>query len=86
MIPTLKELLTDTSCTFSRFRKGELIYEVRHNNLDMGKGQNPNKVLFEFPVPVSDTGDGVFNSVERSMTLMKYIRKALENAKEDSDA
>jgi hypothetical protein len=84
-LPTLKELLTDTSCSFSRFRKGELIYTVHHNTLDMAKGKNPQKVLFEFPVPVSDTGDGVFNATEKSMTLMRYIRKALENAKEDVD-
>jgi hypothetical protein len=30
---------------------------------------------FEFPVPVSDTGNGLFGSVEKATLLMRWIRK-----------
>ena len=33
---------------------------------------------FEFAVPVSDAGDGVFLASDRAMLFMRYIRKQLE--------
>jgi hypothetical protein len=32
---------------------------------------------FEFPVPIDDTGDGVFLNEDKAMMLMRYIRKHL---------
>lgn len=46
---------------FVRFRKGELIYTTECG--------------FEFPVPVEDTGDGVFLAEDKAMMFMRYIRK-----------
>jgi hypothetical protein len=75
---TLKDLVRpELVARFRRYRKGELVYAIC---APLGK---PEEDLFEFPVPVSDTGDGVFNAEERSMTLMRYIRKALEAATEE---
>lgn len=34
---------------------------------------------FEFPVPIEDTGDGVFLNEDKAMMFMRYIRKHLEN-------
>ncbi|MFY0656201.1 MAG: hypothetical protein JXR12_05525 [Neptunomonas phycophila] len=51
-----------------RYRKGELYYST-----DCG---------FEFPVPVSDTGDGIFLAEDKALTYMRWIRKQLENIKE----
>ena len=36
---------------------------------------------FEFPVPIDDVGDGVFNTDEKAILLMRYIRKHLESIK-----
>lgn len=51
--------------TFVKFRKGELIYTTECG--------------FEFPVPVNDTGDGVFNATDKAMLFMRYIRKHITN-------
>lgn len=67
----VKDLVAGKVATFVRFRKGELIYEVPI-------GDNYEDGTFEFPVPVEDTGDGVFHSHEKAMLLMRYIRKHVE--------
>lgn len=62
---TLKELVASSKQVhFQFYRKGELWYKS-----DDG---------FEFSVPVSDTGDGVFLASDRAMLFMRYIRKQLE--------
>lgn len=62
---TLRELVAgDKLVHFQFFRKGELWYKT-----DAG---------FEFAVPVSDTGDGVFLASDRAMLFLRYIRKQLE--------
>lgn len=30
---------------------------------------------FEFPVPIEDTGDGIFLNEDRAMLFMRYIRR-----------
>ena len=40
---------------------------------------------FEFPVPTSDTGNGMFAKTEKAMLLMRWLRKHIEylaNAKQ----
>jgi hypothetical protein len=37
---------------------------------------------FEFPVPIDDTGDGVFLAKDRAMLFMRYIRKHLQTIDE----
>jgi len=49
--------------TFVRYRKGELIYVTECG--------------FEFPVPISDTGDATFLSTDKAMMFMRYIRKQI---------
>jgi hypothetical protein len=66
---TLKELVSnDAKVHFQFYRKGELWYKTACG--------------FEFPVPVSDTGDGTFLNEDRAMIFMRYIRKQLEAIKE----
>ena len=33
---------------------------------------------FEFPVPIEDTGDGIFLNEDRAMMFMRYIRKQIQ--------
>lgn len=37
---------------------------------------------FEFPVPIEDTGDGVFMVEDKAMLFMRYIRKHIESINE----
>ena len=37
---------------------------------------------FDFPVPLSDTGDGVFKVQDKAITFMRYIRKHLDAIKQ----
>lgn len=68
----IKQMVKDKTVSFVRFRHNELIYVTECG--------------FEFPVPVDDTGDGVFLAKDRAMMFMRYIRKAvkaIEQAKRD---
>ena len=70
---TLKEIVANNAkVQFQFYRKGELWYIT-----DCG---------FEFPVPVSDTGDGTFLNNDRAMLFMRYIRKQLEAITEGMQA
>lgn len=60
----LKGLVADgKKAVFSHYKAGYLYYTVDN---------------FEFPVPISDTGDGTFLAEERSILFMRYIRKHLK--------
>ena len=49
--------------SFMCYSKGELWYQT-----DTG---------FEFPVPIEDTGDGIFLAKDKAIMFMRYIRKHL---------
>ena len=66
---TLKELVNKTIVNFVEYRKGNLWYNIREHE------------AFVFPVPIEDTGDGVFLASDSGMLFMRYIRKHLENLK-----
>lgn len=61
----VKAMVKDKHVTFVKYRKGELIYVTECG--------------FEFPVPVADTGDGIFLAQDRALMYMRYIRKHIEN-------
>lgn len=62
----IKELVAGgKQVTFTFYRQNELWYVT-----DCG---------FEFPVPITDTGDGVFLAKDKAVLFMRYIRKHLES-------
>ena len=67
----IKEMVMgDKHVTFVRYKDSELWYRT-----DCG---------FEFPVPISDTGNATFLAKDRAILFMRYIRKQvalLEEAK-----
>lgn len=67
----IKEMVKDKKVKFVRFRHNELIYVTECG--------------FEFPVPVDDTGDGVFLAEDRAMLFMRYIRKAIKAIEADQE-
>jgi len=62
---TIKDMVKNKTARFVEYKKDNLWYCT-----DDG---------FEFPVPISDIGDGIFQSSEKAMTLMRYIRIHLNN-------
>lgn len=57
---------------FSHYRQGYIYYRV------VIKESEGNDVPYLFPIEVSDLGGATVSAVEKPMTLMRYIRKALE--------
>ena len=65
---TLKELVKGKRVHFKFYRDGELWYET-----DDG---------FEFPVPISDTGTGIFRAEDGAIRYMRWIRRHLAEREE----
>ena len=63
---TLKEIVKDKKVRFKLYRDGELWYETEDG--------------FEFPVPISDTGTGIFHAEAKAIQYMRWIRKHLQNS------
>ena len=64
---TIKEIVKDRYARFLYYRCGVLYYTV---DLD---GEE-----YMFPVPTEDLMEASVNKEERAITLMRYIRKALD--------
>jgi hypothetical protein len=63
--------LAQEQCVFHFYRDNTLYYRTAKSG-------------FVFPIPTSDTGTGTFNATERGMTLLRWIRKAVEALKDDA--
>ena len=61
-------MVKDKKVFFVCYKHGELWYKTEDG--------------FDFPVPINDTGDGVFNTEDRAIIFMRYIRKHLEMLQE----
>lgn len=65
----LKDMVKDNKrVKFQFYRQGELYYKTECG--------------FEFPVPISDTGTGIFYNEDKAMLFMRYIRKHLASIEE----
>ncbi len=65
---TLKELIKGKRVHFKFYRDGELWYETEDG--------------FEFPVPIVDTGTGIFRAEDGAIQFMRWIRKHLAEREE----
>lgn len=65
---SLPKMVKGNTVNFLYYKKGELWYSL----------QVEDKIL-EFPVPISDTGDGTFLSSDKASLFMRYIQKHLAN-------
>lgn len=61
---TLKDMVHNKKVRFNFYKEGELWYITEDG--------------FEFPVPIADTGNGIFLAEDKAMLFMRYIRKHLE--------
>lgn len=73
MSTSLKSLVKNTFAEFVCYRDGDLWYRISA----VGENANETKV-FEFPIPIADTGTGIFPAQVKAITLMRWIRKHLE--------
>ena len=73
---SIKEMVAEgRKVRFVHYKLGELWYRTETG--------------FEFPVPVSDCGDGMFLAEDKAILFMRYIRKHLaylEEAKRSHEA
>ncbi len=60
---TLTEMVKGKKVRFKFYRDGELWYETEDG--------------FDFPVPISDAGTGVFKAEDKAIHYMRWIRKHL---------
>lgn len=58
------------SCQFNYYRKNILYYTV---------AQKTTLETYMFPIPLEDLGDATINASEKSIFLMRYIRKAIDD-------
>lgn len=66
MMINIKESVKDGKyCRFSHYRDGSLWYLTENDDM--------------FPVPIEDIGNAQFQSVEKAILLMRYMRKFNEN-------
>ena len=64
----IKNIVKNNTATFSFYRAGYMYYEVAVG------GQ-----LYRFPVSLEDLGTATLLAGHKAITLMRYIRKALED-------
>ena len=67
--PSLKELVKDRRVYFSHYRQGHLYYHLPDGDH-----------TWQFPVPIDDTGEGVFLAEDKALLFMRYIRQAMKNS------
>ncbi len=56
----IKEMITNKKVFFVKYQQKELIYKTECG--------------FEFPIPLSDTGDAAFLSEDKAIFFMRWIR------------
>lgn len=69
----LKEIYKIGQVEISHYRKGNLYY-----TLIMGKDGHVNR-FYQFPIPISDTGDATFMKRDKASMFFRYIKKAIED-------
>lgn len=67
----IKEMVKDKKVRFTFYRTGELFYKTECG--------------FEFPVPIHDTGSGIFKAEDKAILFMRYIRKHIESIEQELD-
>jgi hypothetical protein len=59
---------SDNICDFSHYRQGYLYYIVANKT---------DAKIYSFPVPIEDLAEATIHSKEKSVFMMRYIRKAI---------
>lgn len=73
---SIKDIVKDRTAYFSRYRQGIMYYKVVLPSED--KMSPDDTDTYEFPVPLVDVMDATLEREEKAITMMRYIRKALD--------
>jgi hypothetical protein len=66
----------DRNAYFSHYRQGYLYYTI---TIPKTEGELTEYTQYSFPVEIEDLGQATLSNEEKSVFMMRYIRKALEN-------
>lgn len=70
---------SDRLCEFNFYRQGYMYYTIWvADGTEKLNRFGVKETEYIFPVEVEDLGTATLNNTEKSVTLMRYIRKALE--------
>ena len=61
------DIVNNNTARFSHYRAGFVYYRIKIINM-----------VYEFPIELSDVGNGTLNRDEKAITLMRWIRKAID--------
>ncbi len=76
---SLKTLIKNNFANFVCYRDGDLWYRIEvTGSPEVAEREVAERIVFDFPIPVGDTGTGVFNSQVKAVTLMRWVRKHFE--------
>lgn len=79
MSMSLKTLIKNNFANFVCYRDGDLWYRIEvTGSPEVAEREVAERIVFDFPIPVGDTGTGVFNSQVKAVTLMRWVRKHFE--------
>jgi len=70
MKSTIKDIVKGTKASFVYYRQKMMYYKVY-----LKRDRN----WYIFPVPIDDLMEASCNDVERTITLMRYVRKSVAN-------
>ena len=64
---SIKDLIKNNTAELYKYRQQHVYYTIVHG----GK-------TYMFPVPLEDVQDATLNRTEKAITMMRYIRKAVD--------
>lgn len=70
----LVDLIRDNVVSFDSYRQGILYYNIKEY-----KGWDVPGVIWQFPVPIDDTGNATFLNEDKAINYMRWIRKGQED-------
>jgi hypothetical protein len=56
---------------FDSFRAGVFYYRI--------KSIRPPYDVYQFQIPIEDTGGATFNASQKSVSIMRWVRRSIEN-------
>lgn len=68
----IKDFVTSrNTAEFDSFRAGVFYYRIQSMKSPFD--------VYQFQIPIEDTGGATFNASEKSVSVMRWIRKSIEN-------
>ena len=86
-VPSIKDIVKNNKVGFSFYRAGFLYYNVvvqthverLYDEMSKQDTDYMRFTTFQFPVPISDTGEATFLNSDKALYFMRYIRKAIQD-------